>query len=68
MTARKDDIYWRKAQLAARIIVRRRAGRLSERDCRLGAWLKRDSGVTNRLIDQALAAHNATRQVDHVRS
>jgi hypothetical protein len=50
----KDDIYWRKARLAARIILRSRAGRLTPRDRRIGAWLKTDPGVTDRLIYQAI--------------
>ena len=36
----KDDIYWRKARIAARIILRSRAGHLTSRDRRIGALLK----------------------------
>ena len=54
MAKPKDDIYWRKARLAARIILRSRAGRLSSRDRRVGALLRRDPDVTDRLIYQAL--------------
>lgn len=50
----KDDLYWRKARIAARIILRARVGCLTPRDRRVGAWLKRDSGVTDRLIHQAM--------------
>lgn len=54
MVRPRDDIYWRKARLAARIILRSRAGRLSARDRRVGALLRHDPGVTDRLIHQAL--------------
>ena len=50
----KDDIHWRKARIAARIILKTRAGRLTTRDRRIGALLKRDPGVTDRLIHQAI--------------
>ena len=55
----KDDICWRKARLAARLILRARAARLSPRDQRLGAQFKRDPDVTERLIEQALASLSA---------
>ena len=69
MPQTKNDIYWRKARLAARIILRSRAGRLTPRDRRIGAWLKADSGVTDRLIHQAmnfLAAPKPSFQSSHV--
>jgi len=56
---RKEDVCWRKARLAARIVLRARAGALTRRDRRLGSLLKSDPDVTNRLIDQALAALQA---------
>lgn len=62
----REDICWRKSRLAARIILRSRAGRLTARDKRVGALLKRDPGVTNRLLDQALASLHATRK-NHAR-
>jgi hypothetical protein len=65
MAQRKDDIYWRKARLAARIILRSRAGRLTPRDRRIGAWLKRDPGVTNRLIHQAINYLTAPKPFSH---
>jgi len=55
----KDDVHWRRSRLAARIILRGRAGKLTPRDRRVGALLKRDPGVTDRLIDQALASLRA---------
>ncbi len=50
------DRCWRKARIAARILLREEQGRLTERDVRLGHMLARDKGVTIRLIDQALYA------------
>jgi hypothetical protein len=48
------DRCWRKARIAARILLREEQGRLTPRDVRLGRMLAKDPGVTNRLIDQAL--------------
>jgi hypothetical protein len=48
------DPCWRKARIAARILLREEKGRLTARDVRLGRMLANDPGVTNRLIDQAL--------------
>lgn len=50
------DRCWRKARIAARILLREEQGRLTERDVRLGHRLAQDKGVTTRLIDQALYA------------
>lgn len=59
------DPWWRKARIAARIILKRRAGRsLSVRDIRLAARLEADPGVTNRLLDQAVS-FNRARQNGH---
>jgi len=55
----KPDIYWRKSLLAARILLRERAGRLTDRDRRWAGILAKDPGVTDRLIDQALAVWQA---------
>lgn len=55
----KFDACWRKSRLAARIILRARAGTLSARERRIGSQLKHDADVTNRLIDQALASLRA---------
>lgn len=58
------DRHWRKSRLAARIILRARSGRLTPRDRRIGARLKHDPEVTDRLIDQALASLSA-RKLPH---
>jgi len=50
------DRCWRKARIAARILVREEHGRLTARDVRIGHLLAADDGVTARLIDQALYA------------
>ena len=56
------DPAWVKARIAARILMRRQAGRVSKRDARLAHRLAHDSGVTDRLIDQALACLCAERK------
>ena len=48
------DRCWRKARIAARILLREEQSRLTARDVRLGRLLARDPGVTERLIDQAI--------------
>jgi hypothetical protein len=48
------DRCWRKARIAARILIREEQGRLTPRDVRLGHRFALDPGVTPRLIDQAL--------------
>jgi hypothetical protein len=62
------DPYWRRARIAARILLRRERGPLSERDRRLAAWLALDPGMTNRLLDQAVhftkARQNGYRLLD----
>ena len=58
----KADKCWRKSRLAARLILRARAGTLTARDRRVDTHLKRDNYVTNRLIDQALASLQARRE------
>lgn len=55
----KADIYWRKSLLAARILVRSREGRLTARDRRIAKVLGADPGVTDRLLDQAMAVLKA---------
>lgn len=52
----KLDRCWRKSRIAARILLRERAGRLTPRDVRLARRFAVDKGVTARLIDQALYA------------
>ncbi|MBA4148156.1 MAG: hypothetical protein H0X66_08570 [Verrucomicrobia bacterium] len=41
------DRCWRKARIAARILLREDQGRLTERDVRIGHLLARDNGLTN---------------------
>jgi hypothetical protein len=54
------DPYWRKARLAARLLLKRQAGKpWSARDRRLAQRLADDPGVTNRLLDQALSSVGA---------
>ena len=54
------DPYWRKARIAARLLIKREDGRAwSARDQRLAARLAEDPGVTNRLVQQALNWHRA---------
>jgi hypothetical protein len=48
------DRSWRKSRIAARILLREEAGRLTPRDVRLARLLAADKGVTSRLIDQAI--------------
>jgi hypothetical protein len=48
------DTCWRKSRIAARILLREEAGRLTQRDVTLGHKLALDKGVTPRLIDQAI--------------
>jgi hypothetical protein len=48
------DLCWRKSRVAARILLREQAGKLTPRDIALGRKLAADPGVTPRLIDQAL--------------
>lgn len=56
------DPYWRKARIAARILLRRQQGTLSTRDRRLAALLADDPGVTNRLVDQAVSSITARKK------
>jgi hypothetical protein len=57
------DPYWRKARIAARLLIKREDGKLwSARDRRLAARLANDSGVTNRLLDQAYCSQQARRR------
>ncbi len=45
---------WRRSRLAARLLLRKAAGRLTQRDRRVARWLSQDEEVTDRLIEQAL--------------
>lgn len=48
------DRPWRKSRLAARILFRKEAGRMTARDQRIGRRLAQDPEVTNRLIQQGI--------------
>jgi hypothetical protein len=50
----KQDACWRKNRLAARILLRRDSGRLSNRDILVARHLHGDAALSDRLIDQAL--------------
>jgi hypothetical protein len=48
------DTCWRKSRIAARILLREEAGKLTPRDVALGRKLSADYEVLPRLIDQAV--------------
>jgi hypothetical protein len=48
------DTCWRKSRIAARILLREQAGKLTPRDVTLGRKLATEKGVTPRLIQQAI--------------
>lgn len=50
----KPDIVTRKAMLAARILLRERAGRLTERDRRWAGVLAEDRSLNDRLVEIAV--------------
>ena len=50
----KHDTCWRKSRIAARILLREEAGKLTKRDVVLGRKLAGDAEVLPRLIQQAL--------------
>lgn len=52
----KQDPSWRKAQKAARLLARAKRRPLTVQERRSARALAADPGVTNRLIDQALAS------------
>lgn len=57
------DPYWRKARIAARLIIKREDGKTwSARDRRLAERFADDASVTNRLLDQAYCSHKARRK------
>jgi hypothetical protein len=59
-STQKPNPYWRAALIAARIIRKKEAGkRLTLRDRRIARELFEDEGVSNRLIDQAVACLKA---------
>ena len=60
---RRIDPWWRKARIAARLLLKRQAQQAwSARDQRLASRLAADPGVTNRLIDQAIHSITARRK------
>jgi len=62
-TDRLMDPYWRKARIAARLLLKHKVGqRWSLRDRRLAQRLVDDPGVTNRLLDQAMHSIQARRE------
>jgi hypothetical protein len=59
-STQKPDPYWRGALIAARIIRKKESGkRLTLRDRRMARELFEDEGISNRLIDQAVACLKA---------
>jgi len=60
---RRIDPWWRKARIAARLLLKKDAHqKWNARDRRLASKLARDPGVTNRLIDQAVHSISARRK------
>ena len=49
------DPYWQKSRIAARLLLKHEQRPWTDRDRTLAAKLADDPGVTNRLIDQAIA-------------
>jgi len=50
----RHDTCWRKSRIAARILLREEAGKLTRRDVALASKLAADVEVLPRLIDQAI--------------
>ncbi len=50
----RTDDSWRKSRLAARLLIRKEAGRLRPREQALARRLSQDPDVSNRLIQQAI--------------
>ena len=61
----RRDPSWVKARIAARILLRQRTGGVRSRDARLARRFANDPGVTDRLIDQALACLCAERRKEN---
>ena len=57
------DPSWVKSRIAARILLRGVNGRLNRRDRTLARRFATDRGVTDRLINQALASICAEKQI-----
>jgi hypothetical protein len=56
------DRSWRKARIAARILLRSRHGTVRSRDRILARRLAADPAVTNRLLDQAVSSLRAAKR------
>jgi hypothetical protein len=56
---------WRKSRIAARLLLKKEKQPWNARDRALAIQLAEDSGVTNRLIDQAIRYLMAPRNNDH---
>ena len=50
----KPDLHWRRARLAARVLLKSERAPLSPRDRQVARAVLEDEGVSDRLIDQAL--------------
>ena len=50
----RPDSAWRKSRLAARLLIRKEAGRMNQRDQALARLLSQDPEVSDRLIQQGL--------------
>jgi hypothetical protein len=50
----RPDSAWRKSRLAARLLIRKEAGRMNYRDRTLARRLSQDPEVSDRLIQQGL--------------
>jgi hypothetical protein len=62
-STQKPNAYWRGALIAARILRKKDAGKpLNARDRRIAGELFEDEGISNRLIDQAVACLKAPRK------
>lgn len=60
------DPSWRKARIGARLLLKKERGEpWCARDRRLAGRLAEDPGVTNRLLDQAVANLSARRRNGH---
>jgi len=53
------DPFWRRSRIAARILLRARAGKVGPRDRRWAQTLAADPSITDRLLDQAVASLTA---------
>ncbi len=56
------DLYWVKARIGARILLRAEAGTLTARDVRWAKRLAAERGVEGRLLDQAVSCIRAEKR------